>query len=384
MSADTFTFGGGGAWTTAANWSDGVPTATSDVVVGVEGVPIISSDVGSIDSLSVAPYGSIWLEGGGALKVNGTAGAGSNGVETCDLLIDGGSASAVLEFASGQIATIAAAGTLTLEGAQSFVADVGALGSDSALTGLTEIAGTLDLEDGSSLTLAGILNVSGQIDLGNGAFLTVGGLNNSYGIVDVWAPRGATLEIDGALTNGGDLEIGESGRKDEGSVTAKGLVNNDEIVLSTIAKGGNPLKIDGVIANNGVILVDDSRQTFYWWIGGSGSGAFVLQGDATIGFHGGVDSHQLIDFEEPDDRLALDDTSAFFGRISGFGASDSIEVKDFGGGTKFDYIEGSSGKGGFLTLTDGSHTERLNFQGSYSLADFSPVPSGQGWAISFV
>ena len=57
---------------------------------------------------------------------------------------------ALLEFKSGQITTID--GELSLDGANARVADAGTLGSNSALTGLTSVAGNFLLADGASVT----------------------------------------------------------------------------------------------------------------------------------------------------------------------------------------------------------------------------------------
>ena len=56
---------------------------------------------------------------------------------------------ALLEFKSGQIATVN--GTLWLDGAKPFVADAGKLTSNSALTGLTGVAGNFWLENGATV-----------------------------------------------------------------------------------------------------------------------------------------------------------------------------------------------------------------------------------------
>ena len=54
-----------------------------------------------------------------------------------------------IEFASGQITSIAAGATLRLDGGSSFIEDAGALGSNSALSSLATNAGSLSLENGA-------------------------------------------------------------------------------------------------------------------------------------------------------------------------------------------------------------------------------------------
>src|SRR5208337_4220273 len=89
--------------------------------------------------------GSISLVGSGAnqalLDVTaGSAGFGAAGVLSGYVQLDGDSA---IEFKSGQISTIGAGSRLTLLGNSAFIEDSTALGSNSTLTGLADIAGGL-------------------------------------------------------------------------------------------------------------------------------------------------------------------------------------------------------------------------------------------------
>ena len=71
---------------------------------------------------------------------------------------------ALLEFKSGQITTVD--GTLWLDGANSCVADAGKLTTNSALTGLTSVAGNFFLENGATVSPTGNLSVIGNGDGG--------------------------------------------------------------------------------------------------------------------------------------------------------------------------------------------------------------------------
>jgi hypothetical protein len=96
-----------------------------------------------------------------------------------------------IEFLSGQISTIATGSQLVLR-RNAFVEDSTALGSNSALTGLADIAGSLDLGYRASVSTAGSLTDNGSIllDWFHGTGGTMGG---------------STLSIGGALTNKGTL-----------------------------------------------------------------------------------------------------------------------------------------------------------------------------------
>ena len=113
---------------------------------------------------------------GSLLNVASAAGFGAAGLlwGNVDLIGD-----ATIEFASGQITSIADDGSLTLTGNDAFIADAGALTSNSALTGLSTVAGNLYLNSGATLTTAGSLTLNeGSLEVdssGGEAFGIIGG-----------------------------------------------------------------------------------------------------------------------------------------------------------------------------------------------------------------
>ena len=64
-----------------------------------------------------------------------------------------------IEFASGQITSLAGSAQLLLNGNDAFIEDSTALGSNSALTGLASIGAgaTFDLENGAAVSTTGAL-----------------------------------------------------------------------------------------------------------------------------------------------------------------------------------------------------------------------------------
>jgi hypothetical protein len=144
----------------------------------------------------------------------GVAGFGTPGILTGSVNLQ---FAAQIEFASGQISTIATAATVELFGTNSLIEDSTALGSNSALAGLSDIAGSLYLE-GATVSTTGPLTISGTV-----------GLDALYS-----QDGAATLSIGGALTvtNTGTLEMG-GGRTDRGhSVTATSFVNSGKVDLN--------------------------------------------------------------------------------------------------------------------------------------------------------
>jgi hypothetical protein len=115
--------------------------------------------------------------------------------------------SALLEFASGSVTTIANGATLTLSGAQARVAVAADTGSNSALTQLSNNAGSLILNNSASLaTNADFLN-SGNVDVENGPDL------------------GWTFTVGGTLTNTGVFTIGGEHATSGSNLRAAGFSN---------------------------------------------------------------------------------------------------------------------------------------------------------------
>ena len=96
-----------------------------------------------------------------------------------------------IEFASGQITSLAASAHLDLNGNDAFIEDSTALGSNSALTGLASIGAgaTLDLENRAAVSTTGALVNDGDVYLDP---------NGGDG--------GSSLTMAGALTNSGSLD----------------------------------------------------------------------------------------------------------------------------------------------------------------------------------
>ena len=118
------------------------------------------------------------------LDVTGSAGFGTAEVLSGYVWLTGDSA---IEFASGQITSLAAHAQLHLNGNDAFIEDSTELGSNSALTGFASIgaAAYFELENGASVSTTGALANDGQVDIDTrrgdgGSSLTVAGtLTNS-------------------------------------------------------------------------------------------------------------------------------------------------------------------------------------------------------------
>jgi hypothetical protein len=322
----------------------------------------------------------------------GNAGFGAAGVLSGNVQLRGDSA---IEFASGEISTIAASSELDLSGNSAFIEDSTALGSNSALTGLTDVAGTLYLEFGASVSTTGsVTDIAGSLLFFDDVSLsTTGSVTNSgsLGLDDSnYATGGSTLSIGGTLTNTGMLEIGNGhAMTAPDKVTAASLDNTHEIEL--IGRGTNlaALNVSGAITNNGSISIASDTEELAGAVSEAvgKTGSFGLS-SANLQFDSSVSCGQTIN-ESGADALTLKQAQSFAATISGFGTGDTIDAANFAAppATTFNFVENSANTGGTLTLTDSSQslTAKILMTGQYSNSDFTLAPdSGTGTLVEFV
>jgi hypothetical protein len=299
-------------------------------------------------------YGSATAQA--TLDVGSAAGFGTAGVVTGVVFL---SDDAIVEFARGQITTIAASSTLELYGSHASVADASNTSANPALAGLKRVGGELHLEDGATVTNSGGLSNSGAIILdgtpGNG---------------------GCLLALDGTLTNSGTIQIGPG----ESTLKAAKVVNDGAIDLNG-GKGVNAtLTCGGLFTNDGSVDLDEDTETIAGAVGGIGD--FTLS-TSTLEFVHGVSNGETVTFASPAgyaDHLILDSPSSFEGTIEDFTtAGDSVTAKGFAEAqTMLTYTQTGADSCSW-TLTQGAQTAVLNFAGAtYAQSDFSISPSANG------
>jgi hypothetical protein len=126
------------------------------------------------------------------------------------------------------------------------------------------------------------------------------------------------------------------------SAIAPGVVNKGTVLVSSGA-----LDIEGAVSGNGTDTI---------------SNASTLEFDATVG--GG----QTAGFTGGGGALDLIDPLGFAGKISGFAASDSLDLS--GDWVLSHFSETGNGGMGTLTLSSGSNQLSLHFLGDYTVNDF--------------
>ncbi|HEV8679644.1 MAG TPA: hypothetical protein VGQ90_09740 [Stellaceae bacterium] len=191
-------------------------------------------------TLYIGPYANQPISGSSTVSAAGLANTGNialtggTGTSTYQAMLDISavaapsvltgtfnlSGHALLEFASGSIASIANNSRLTLSGVDAFVADASNITANSALGGLSSNAGYLELNSGAAIQTAGDFN------------------NNSTLYVDYLyynTSGGSSLAVGGTLTNVGTLYIGPYANQPisgSSTVSAAGLANTGNIALT--------------------------------------------------------------------------------------------------------------------------------------------------------
>ena len=314
---------------------------------------VTAASLGNTGSINLASFQTSQA----LLDVTGTAGFGTAGVLSGAVSLQAGDNA--IEFTGGQITSLA--GDLTLNGNDAFLEDSTALGSNSALTGLSNVAGTLSL-DGASVSTTGALTNSGLVSLTSTAGSTFA--------------SASTLSIAGALTNTGRLDIRNA------SVTANSFVNSGTVELTGNGTNLAALNVSGTTTNNGSISIATDTETLAGAVSGA-RGSFSLSG-ANLQFDSSVSSGQTIT-ETGADALTLKEAQSFAATISGFGTGDTIDATNFlKTATSYNFVENIAGTGGTLTLTDASLTANIQMTGVYSDKSFTLAPdSGTGTLVKF-
>ena len=366
---------------------DGVLTNSGQFTVGSVG----QSYADTITATGIINYvgstlGSILVYGGTAavnapsatLDITGMAGFGTVGVLTGAVSIDtdGQHGAAILEFATGEITTIAANSSLAITNPNSFLADATNISANSALTGLTTNNGSLSLNDIAPLNLTGALSNNGTLDFSN-----------------------ATLNISGTLTNSNTISIGSNPNGSISgplatTVTATGLSNTSSgsITLSGGSSSLGQFTVNGTAVNNGTVTIDvDSTITVtgnpYTQAGGTttvnggtltASAIDISGGSFVLGTTGSLSTG--VTFTSGSGTLKLDSKTNLPSSIVGAMSGDEIDFsfQTYASGDKAVWQQ--NGSTGTLTLetSGGTALAAVTLTGAYASADFSALNDNAG------
>ncbi|MHB8531052.1 MAG: hypothetical protein ACYC8V_16265, partial [Caulobacteraceae bacterium] len=266
---------------------------------------------------------------------------------------------------------------LTLSAARTSIAGA-AVTLSGALTSTSRVAAT------GTITVA----AAGATLSGNGS-LTLG---NAAGNKIVGANASATL------TNVGE-RLGGAGNIGGGSLTlvnqAKGSIVSAGSTGLTIDTGASTVANAGLIeAGKGTTLTVKSAVANTGRLGVAAGGTVILDGPITgtgSAFVAGGALEALGAFNEKvsfvgSGVLELADSQAYTAKVSGFSktATTSFDLLDIAytqGVTGTTYQDNGKKTGGVLTVTDGTHTARINMVGDFSASTFTVASDGHGGTL---
>jgi len=176
------------------------------------------------------------------------------------------------------------------------------------------------------------------------------------GTIDATGADALTIDTGAnVVTNSGTLEATGTG----GLTVLSAIANS-----GTLWANGAAITVQGEVIGNGTAMIN-----------GSGALDFEAASTANVVFGAGAAG-----------TLKLGDAFHFNGTISGFAASDTIDLANVGAATaSISYHENAAGTGGTLAISDGAQTVDLALLGHYTESNFSIVPDqAKGILVSFV
>jgi fibronectin-binding autotransporter adhesin len=298
---DNWTNGSGGSWSTAGNWSAGVPSGTTDACIKLAGTYTVdlsgsgsastllvgnatsgtqtldidgsstnstltlggASEIASGGVLSETPsssgYALLLGSGSTSLEIasNGkwtTSGTGSEALLRVPLTIDSGGSASI-----GAPDTLQDSDTLTTNNGSFTVSSGGAI-SLSSSSSFTQSGGTLKVT-GSFSDSSGTFTMSGGTESGNPVTITGGTLADSAG--------GGSFDVTNSATLSGKIPSGQSVKVDGSSTnveaTLSGTVTDDGTLdLNSTSNGFSMIEGDALtVASGGALTTSGSGSDSY-------------------------------------------------------------------------------------------------------------------------
>ena len=221
-------------------------------------------------------------------------------------------------------------------------------------------------------------------DSGSGPELKYGGAAVTQGEFGTWAPIGAVQTASGydiawKDASGGAYTVWTTDSNGNYLANAIGAVSDNSYALESFETTfKQDLNKDGVI---GLYAAPGTNLQISQALA-SASGAATIGADGTLDLSA-ADSASVT-FAASTGMLKLDQPSSFSAQIIGFtgdgtpAGSDQIDLK----GINFNTVHDSYANG-VLTVTDGTHSAALNFNGTHVLANFSLADDGSGGTIVY-
>jgi hypothetical protein len=225
-------------------------------------------------------------------------------------------------------------------------------------TSVTQLAATVALDNGAVLQGLNTTN-STEVTL-ESSLTTIA----ASGALELLAGRSYTST--NAITNSGLLQLA-GGTFQSGTLT--------ELAGSTLAGFGTVAS--STIVNSGILKAT----------GGTLSVSGAVSGAGTVSIAGGTavfasSFNEAVSFTTSG-RLTLAHSQAYTAKISGFSltAATSLDLRDIAFVNANEATFSGNASGGVLTVSDGTHTAKINLTGNYTASTFTASSDGAGGVI---
>jgi len=319
--------------------------------------------------------GTVDVENGSTLTINGAVDNSGN-LYTNQQGIGGNNTINI-----GGMLTNEAGGVFTLNGPT----DMATIGTPAMPTSMSN-AGTVDLENGSSLTVNGTADNSWELftssngGTGHNTVNVTGALTNE-GTGEFILSGPGDLGTLGSLSNAGFVDL-ENGSK----LQVTNDVNNSGSLFTSfiLASGGNAINIGGGLTNSGGFALYGPGDTAT--IGGNvnNSGALDVEGGSTLQIGGNVTNSGMLETNATGvvgmNTIAITGTltNTLTGQITLNGPGDLLQVNGMGGLTNNGVINVNNGSS--IDPQSFTNLGTLNIDGTSRFVVGTPTPmGGQGY-----
>jgi hypothetical protein len=317
------------------------------------------ANFGTIDGVDVTGQSGIYLHAGGTVTNGGSKDTaavieGYIGVEVAGV-------ATVTNF--GTISGFGGTAVQFKSSSDVLVVEAGCAFDGAVLGG----GGTLDLASGVG-RLTGLLSSGGNVTvLGSMATTTF----QNFGTVEVGA--GAKFTDKGAVTIAAGQTVNDAGTLTLGAIGKNSIVN-----AGLIETTGGALTLAGTVKNSGTLSVSGGTMTVNGAVTGTGH-ASVKGG--TLDFASTF--NEAVTFSGTTGVLELSHSQTYTATITGFSHSGktSLDLTDIGFVSSSEATFSGTTARGVLTITDGTHTAKINLKGDYTTSTFVASSDGHGGTI---
>jgi fibronectin-binding autotransporter adhesin len=335
--------------------------------------------------------GTIIVDAGDTLKLSGEATINSGVIEGDGTLELAGGATTIGSDAYLSVTTWSIAGsntTVTLDQNLSY-GDAFSLSSGATL----DLSSAYDLALVSPTLSDGTITGSGRVLTGGSGTKITDGLTIAG---TAWLANSGVINQSGGNVTVGD-QTGDAATLDNTKSGYYTLIDNSGIVVGSSPQnvfdnsgvfdkvsGSGTSDVATAFVNTGDVEVSSGALAFERPV--TGLGTDIVFNAATLAFQSSVSSGQSVEFSGGGNTLVLGSPQSFAAEIYNFGTSGTGDTIELASAlwTITGFSENSAQSEATLTLSNGTSSASLLFQGKYALGDFSANAHGSETYITYV